>query len=147
MKNRKLNITLSVIVVAIFIWLPIIPVDVVPEVTLKVINENNQLMTGIKIVQGWQHWTFESEDHRDEKTSDANGSVTFSEKSIKVSVFKFLFWRLMEIVMKINPHAGFGPSTGLWAEGYKSENKWCYPPEKCLNREITREIIIKEKIQ
>ena len=142
------KIIFIVLAVILLLWLPIIPVNVVPEVTLRVVNTDKQPVASMVVFQVWQHWTFESQDHRDKVISDENGFVTFSEKKIWVSAFKFLLGMFGEHVLGgIAIHASSGPSNGFGVEGYKTENKWCYPEWKCPNGEISKEIILKEELK
>lgn len=152
--NKIPKIVLIVLAIILLIWLPIIPINVVPEVTLRVVDEDKNPVSNVTVTQGWMHYSFEStasvykEDHNDKVVSGMDGLVTFSEKNIRISVFKFFLGKLAEILYKIIPlHTSIGSSNSFGTEGYLSEDKWCYPPEKCGSRKISREIIIKKKIQ
>ncbi len=106
-------------IIAIFAWLPIISVPVSPEITLRVVNESGEPQTGIAITQFWGHWTYENKGHEDEKISDDNGYVTFSEKSIKVSTLRFVFYFLAEHTIGIIAiHNSSGPHSSFSANGF-----------------------------
>lgn len=147
--TKKIKIlTFSAVAVVIFAFLPQIPVAVVPEVTLKVVGETREAVAGVTVTQFWQHWTFESEEHKAESVSNANGYVTFTEKKIWVSPFRFLTGVIAEhSVGKVAIHAGSGPSVDFGTKGYKSEVQWCYPEWRCKDREISKIIVIKEVLK
>lgn len=150
--NKIPKIILIVVIGFLFIWLPVIPVNVVPEITLKVVDTDKKPMPGVTVTQSWMHYSFEStssvykDDHNDKVVSDTSGLVTFSEKNIKISVFKFLLGKIAEILYKIVPaHTSVGPSSPFFVVGYDwVDVPWCYP--KCPNGEIPKEIVIKEKV-
>lgn len=133
---------------ALFFFLPIVPIQVVPEVSIRAVDTNRNPVEGVTVYQDWQHSTFESQSHKDETVSDENGFAAFSEKRIWISAFNFLFNTVGEnTIGLIAIHASFGPSVGFGATGYKTSNKWCYPEKICKNRESAKEIIILEKYE
>ena len=138
------KIILTILIFGLLFSLPIISVNVVPEVTVRVLDVDRIPMADIKIFQDWQHWTFESKQHREEKVSNVDGYVTFTEKSIRVSVFSLLLGRLSETISNINIHAGSGPSSIFGAKDYVADGYWCY--ENCLE-DKPKEVIIKEKLR
>lgn len=143
---KALKIFAILIIIGLLLFLPIIPVQVVPEVTLKVINAEGNPLPGVVIIQFWRHWTYDATDRRDEVMSNAEGDVTFAEKKIWVSAGKFLYGKFGENVWSyIDIHAGFGPDNGFRAKDYKSENKWCNPCNK--DRISENKIVILERIK
>lgn len=136
------------LLVGLLFSLPIVPIRVVPEVTMRAVDANESAIANIVVYQDWTHSTFESQNHRDENISDVNGFMTFSEKKIWISAFNFLFNTIGEnTVGLIAVHASSGPYVGFGATGYKTSNRWCYPEKVCKNRESANEIIILEKYE
>ncbi len=146
--NKKSKIILLILIVGFLFSLPIIPVNVVPEVSIRAVDTDKKPVAGITIYQDWQHWTFESENHRDEAVSDENGFAVFSTKKIWISAFNFLFNTIAEnTIGLVAIHASSGPTSGFGAKDYLSDNKWCYPESKCRDREVSKEVIIKERVK
>ena len=140
------NLLLIMFGVSLFLWLPIIPIRVVPEVTLKVIDTEGKPMPDNTVIQWWRHWTYDSTLRKDEVISDLDGTVSFKEKSVWVSIGKFLYGSFGENIWTyIDIHAGFGPDNGFTVKNSLSEDKWCYPKSKCGNKKSLKEIIIKER--
>lgn len=149
--NKISKIILIVLVIGFLFSLPITPVQVVPEVTLKVVNADKQPVADATVYQDWQHWTFESQAHRDQTVSDTNGFVTFSEKSINVSILKFLFWTFFKNTLGIIMiHASFGPHSHFIAtKDFQNKKYWgdiytCYGSCK---EDAPREIIVKGEMR
>lgn len=140
------KIILIVLITGLLFSLPIIPIQVVPEVTLKVVDMKGNLMPDTIIVQYWQHWSFESEDHSDESVSGGDGNVNFPARNIWISAFSLITNKTLEnTIGLIAIHSGSGPHSGFRAKNYRSENKWCYPCGK--NMERVNEIVVLEKNQ
>ncbi len=138
------KIILVVLVVGLLFSLPVISINVVPKITLRVLNVDRNPMANIKIFQDWQHWTFESKEHREEQASNVDGYVTFTEKSIRISAFSLVLGKLAETMSIINIHASSGPSSIFGAKDYVADGYWCY--ENCFE-DKPKEIIIKEKLK
>jgi hypothetical protein len=144
--NKISKIVLIVLVIGLLSSLPIIPVRVVPEVTLRVVNVEGKPMPNINIVQYWQHWSFESKDHLDESVSGDDGNVTFPMREIWISVFSLVANEVLGNTLGlIAIHSGGGPHSGFRAKNHKSENKWCYPCGK--DKEKINEIVVLEENQ
>ncbi len=143
---KKITLILMLIGAIILLFLPIVPVQVVPEVTLKVIDTEGNPMPNLEIIQYWQHWTFESQSHIDEVRADRKGYVTFSEKKIRISLLSLFVSKVLEnTIGLIAVHSGSGPHSGFRSKLFKSENRWCYPCNK--NTKRINEIVILEKNQ
>ena len=144
--GKKLTIIIILVGIVVFTFVPIVPIQVVPKVTLKVVDIEGKPMSNIIIIQWWKHWTFESETHRDEITSDESGNATVPERKIWISLFSYIADKTIEnTIGLIAIHESYGPYSGFGAKDYKFENKWCYPESRCSNREVSKEIVIKEK--
>lgn len=146
--NKRPKIVLIVAAIILFIWLPVIPINVVPEITLRVIDVDKKPMSSISVTQYWIHYSFESSSskyHSDETLSDANGYVTFSEKNLTISVFKFLFGKFGEFFIKVIPtHASSGIYSDFVPRGYLTEGYSCF--SKCRDDQL-KEIVIKRKVE
>lgn len=145
--NKTTKIILVIVVVVLFIWLPAFPVSVVPETTIRVVDENNQPLSNVEVKQDWQHWSFESESHTDQNVTNLDGFAAFSEKTIKISGLNYLFGKLGELASgTIAIHSSSGPFSNFIAKK-ESGNKtyWgntftCYGSCK---EDAPKEIVIK----
>ncbi len=129
--------------------LPIIPIQVVPEVSIRAVDENRNPVPGIVIYQDWKHSTFESQNQRDEVISNENGFAAFSEKRIWISAFNFLFNTIAEnTVGLIAIHASSGPFSHFIAtKDFDNKRYWgdlyfCYGS---CRESAPKEIVIKEE--
>lgn len=132
-----------------FFFLPIVPIQVVPEVSIRAIDINRNPVGSIIIYQDWKHSTFESEAHRDEVMSGEDGFATFSKKRIWISASNFLFNTIGEYTIGlIAIHASSGPfSHFIVAKDFENKRYWgdlyfCYGTCK---ENALREIVIKEE--
>ena len=143
---KKITFILILIGAIILLFLPIVPVQVVPEVTLKVVDTEGKPLPNIKILQFWRHWTYDATNRHIETTSNSEGYVTFSQKQVWTSPFRFLYGKFGEYVWSyIDIHASFGPHNGFRAEDFRSKNKWCYPDNVCRTKKRVNEIVVFEK--
>lgn len=149
--NKKSKIILLVTAIILFIWFPGIPIKVVPETTLRVMDTNKNPMAEVTVSQDWQHWSFESENHKDERISDTNGFVTFSEKSINVSTLRFLFGKFGELFMTVVPtHASSGSYSHFIArKNLENKQYWgdMYSCYGICKEDEPKEIIVEGEIK
>jgi len=83
---------------------------VVPEWRIRVVDENRSPLAEVRVSQDWQDPYAESESHTDDRSSDSDGFVTFSQRSVRAN----LAMRLLHTVASvINPHERAGASSYL----------------------------------
>lgn len=118
-----------------------IPIEVVPEIKLKVINAKDEKISNVTVVQTWQHYSFESESHEENVVSNKEGIAIFPERKICVSVLSYLLDPVIEKI-NINPHASSGASAYFQVKEYEVDTVWYEPGDV-----IPDKIIIKRKFE
>lgn len=122
-RDRFLIVIVVVLVLVIGV-LPILPVKVAPAVTVRVVDGSGKAVTGLVVVQYWNHFTYESVDavHTTEEVSHADGKAAFSAKTLHVSFFRLVLGWLYENVFSfIDVHGSHGVRSSFVVDGYKSE--------------------------
>src|SRR5438552_8575477 len=111
MKNFKWIIISAVFVLLVFA--PVFAVNVVPEWSVRLIDEKGQAIANARIDQWWKDYSYEFwtvEQHNDETlSSDEEGIVTFPARDIRVSAFQFVAAIIRDVVASINRHSSYGP--------------------------------------
>jgi hypothetical protein len=59
---------------------------IVPSWPLRVVDNSEQPVAGIKVTEHWQHYLLESEGHEEIKVSNGDGSVAFPERIIRAGL-------------------------------------------------------------
>ena len=59
---------------------------IVPEWSLKVVNDEGGAVGDINVTEHWQHYLLESASHEDMRRAGSSGLVTFPERSIRASL-------------------------------------------------------------
>lgn len=101
MKKSKWLILVAVFFIALFV--PIFPVEVVPEWSFRLVYEDGQPVPNARVDQTWKHYSLElwSSRHTDQVTSDVNGMVTFPARSIRASAFQFVAACIRSVLMRM----------------------------------------------
>ncbi len=139
MKKSRWLILFAVVLIALFI--PVIPVNVVPEWPLRLVDESGQPVSNARIDQWWKDYTLEfwRWPHVDESmSSDDQGIVRFPARNIRVSVAQFVVAKIVDVVTSINPHAGYGPHANVLCRGSLSCNVSYRPGE-----ELPKVVVVK----
>jgi len=140
MKKLKWLIIVSIFLIALFV--PVMPVNVVPEWTLRLVDESGQSVPNARIDQSWKEYSLEffRFGHIDESlSSDGNGFVTFPARNIRVSVIQIIVAKIVDIITSINPHAGYGPQSHVYCRGNLSCSASYRPGE-----ELPRVIVVRK---
>lgn len=135
MKHKRLLLfpLLGVIIAGVY------PVEtiVVPEWSVRVVDERGAPARGAVVRQSWQHYSLERSGHEEDLATDVDGHVTFQQRKVRVG----LFGRIMVPVLNalsLREHASFGPSASVtvWGEqGRYSSAR--YEPNKPLPDKLT----------
>lgn len=117
--NRVILILWGIVVLAIVAFAPVWKVVVVPEWSVKVVDKNGRSVPGAEIRQHWHHYSFDGSgldsDYGGEQEfiSNADGKITFPERSFKASLFSMAFAYVGTPLRWINPHSSTGPTSYL----------------------------------
>lgn len=71
----------ALLLFAVVLLLPY-PTTVVPEWRIRVVGADGNPVAGEPVRETWQHYSYESESHEEELSTDENGYVTFRERKI-----------------------------------------------------------------
>jgi hypothetical protein len=113
-KPKILFLTISLIALVIFLAWPTTNAQS-PFWEVWVVNEANQPIEGMTVTLIYQNYSAESEEHSEQKQTDALGYVAFPPQNLKVS-------RLHRIATTVQSaragvHASFGPHAWVMASG------------------------------
>lgn len=89
---RSGRTTRTAIVVFIFIILFLLfypfQTTIVPEWSLKVVDDEGAVVRDVNVTEHWQHFLLESSSHEDARRVGENGAVSFPERTIRASVVR-----------------------------------------------------------
>lgn len=111
----NLKFLLALFCLSLF-FIPLIPVTVVPEINLMIVDEDGSSIPNANITQVWRHYTYQFGDDREDVFSDSKGVARFPERIERFSVVHLAFGKAVETI-NINPHASFGPSSFFLPRG------------------------------
>ena len=110
-----------ILVPIVFLFLPLFSVNVVPEMSFRLISEDGQPFPNARVDQSWKEYSLEFwtvAQHYDHTIiSDANGLVMFPPRNIQVSAFEIVAAKIRDVVVSIDPHSSYGPSSFFLCRG------------------------------
>lgn len=118
MKKVKWLIPIAILIGLFFI--PLFPVNVVPEWTLRLVDESGQPVPNARVDQSWKDYSLEffRSRHFDESlSSNADGIVTFPVRNIRVSAFQIVAAKIRGVLLIMDPHASYGADSHLYCRG------------------------------
>jgi len=122
--NTRAQSCLKISVVILLIaggFIPFISINVVPEWELKFVNEDGVSVPLVKFDQIWKNYSLElwslGENSERNLQSDPDGYIKLPARQIRVSIFQILISYVRDAIMKINPHASFGPESYIVCRG------------------------------
>jgi hypothetical protein len=124
------------------LFVPVIPVNVVPEWELRLIDESGQPVPNVRIDQSWKDYSLEfySFGHIDKSlSSDEQGIVRFPARNILVSISQIIAAKIVDVLTSISPHASYGPHSHVYCLGEFSCSA-SYRPGK----ELPKIVIVKK---
>jgi hypothetical protein len=113
-KRKILFLIVSFIVLVIFLAWPTTSAQS-PFWEVWVVNEANQPIEGMTVTLTYQNYSAESEEHSEQKKTDALGYVAFSPRSLKVSRLRRILTTVQSA--RAGVHASFGPHAWVMAYG------------------------------
>lgn len=87
-----------------------------PPWTIQVIDNNGQPLGGAFVRQVWQHYSVESRSQEQDARTDANGYVSFPERTVRASILSNLLGAIVNTFTQ-GVHASYGPHTNVIAYG------------------------------
>src|SRR4030095_11958829 len=87
-----------------------------PAWTIQVVDQNGQPLGGAFVRQIWQHYSVESTRHEQDAPTDANGYVSFPERTVRASILSRVLGAIVNMLTR-GVHAGYGPHTYVIAYG------------------------------
>ena len=97
--------------------IPWFSVELVPEWRLQVVDQTGDVVSDEMIRQTWKDYSLEfwtTSGHEETKTTDKNGFVTFSARSIRVSLVEVIASSIRDTVARMNPHSSYGTSSTVF---------------------------------
>lgn len=87
--EKRFQIALAAVLVLLLLLLlyPFKTV-IVPSWPLRVVDDTERPIAGIKVTEHWQHYLLESEGHEELKSTDGYGAVDFPERTIRASLLR-----------------------------------------------------------
>ena len=79
---------LVALAVLLFILLFPFKTTIVPDWSLKVVDEEGAPVGDINVTEHWQHYLLESSSHEELQRAGGNGLVSFQERSIRASLLR-----------------------------------------------------------
>ena len=109
--------------------------EVAPEWTVQVVDETGRPVQGARVVEKWQHYTYETQGHEESFVTPNNGFVTFPARRIT------LLEKASRLIVPVDNlhqgvHASFGPRAGIYAWKCGSKGALNYEPKKELPHKL-----------
>ena len=82
--------TAGVVFILFILFLLLYPFQttIVPEWSLKVVDEEGAVVRDINVTEHWQHFLLESSSHEDARRIGENGAVSFPARTIRASLVR-----------------------------------------------------------
>ena len=111
---------------------------VVPAWKIRVVDESGRPLPNEFVRQVWKHYSLElgADDHSDDKWTDAEGYVSFPERTVRANLLQRILVPVRNMVA-LGPHASYGISAYVmvWG-GHLLPATADYDPDKPLPQEI-----------
>jgi hypothetical protein len=85
---RRSTLTAAALFVLVLLFLLFYPFQttIVPEWSLRVVDEEGAVVRDVNVTEHWQHFLLESSSHEDVRRVAENGVVSFPERTIRSSL-------------------------------------------------------------
>lgn len=91
---------------------------IVPEWSLRVVDQTGEAVSAINVTEHWQHYLLESAGHEELRQTAPDGTVSFSERTIRASLLRRLLATLSSLATE-GFRAKRGPSASVVIWGSK----------------------------
>jgi len=92
---------------------------VVPEWSVRIVDEAGNPLRTNRVREVWQHYTIESASHQEVLITDGEGYVTFPRRTVRGSLLVRIGW---PIVNALSVHASYGPSAGVYVLDHPTDS-------------------------
>lgn len=86
-RSTRASVIAALLAVALLLFYPF-QTTIVPEWTLKVVDEEGAAVREVNVTEHWQHFLLENEAHEELKPVADNGSVEFPARTIRASLMR-----------------------------------------------------------
>ena len=86
-RSTRTAIVVFILLILILLFYPF-QTTIVPEWSLKVVDEDGAVVRDVNVTEHWQHYLLESSSHEDARTVGQNGAVSFPERNIRASLVR-----------------------------------------------------------
>lgn len=86
-RSTRASVIGALLAVALLLFYPF-QTTIVPEWTLKVVDEEGAAVREVNVTEHWQHFLLESEAHEELKPVADNGAVKFPARTIRASLMR-----------------------------------------------------------
>jgi hypothetical protein len=86
-RSTQASILGAVLVVLLLLFYPF-QTTIVPEWSLKVVDEEGAPVREVNVTEHWQHFLLESASHEEMRPVQENGAVSFPERTIRASLLR-----------------------------------------------------------
>lgn len=105
LRRRKAVVAVLLVVVGVVALYPL-KTTVVPEWTVRIVDESGAPLKSTAVREVWQHYDIESKGHRQDFMTDNQGYVTFPERTVRGALAVRVVRRM---IASIFPHQSSGP--------------------------------------
>jgi hypothetical protein len=97
-RNARFRIVVIIAAALLFVaFLYPFETTIVPQWTLRVIDDTGTPVREINVTEHWQNYLLESAGHEEVQTTNPDGSVTFGARTIRASMLRRLFSRITSV--------------------------------------------------
>ena len=86
-RGIQIWLAVAVLLVLLLLFYPF-QTTIVPEWSLKVVDEEAAVVRDVNVSEHWQHFLLEGSSHEEMRRVQNNGSVSFPERTIRASLFR-----------------------------------------------------------
>lgn len=84
-RSTRTVIAVFILLILLLLFYPF-QTTIVPEWSLKVVDEEGAVVRDVNVTEHWQHFLLESASHEDARRVGENGAVNFPERNIRASL-------------------------------------------------------------
>ena len=86
-RSTQASIAVGLLLVLLLLFYPF-QTTIVPEWSLKVVDEEGALVRDVSVTEHWQHFLLEASSHEEMRRVQDNGAVSFPERTIRASLVR-----------------------------------------------------------
>ena len=86
-RTTRTAVVVFILVIMFLLFYPF-QTTIVPEWSLKVVDDEGAVVRDVNVTEHWQHFLLESSSHEDARRVEENGAVSFPERTIRASLVR-----------------------------------------------------------